>query len=165
MTLKKILKVTLSELDKKNLSRLKQKRSSSIGMRAFFILLSGEGKTVPVIAKQTGYTAQTVRVYIKKYQAEGINGLFHKSPPGRPALKSNAIKQVLGDLLENAPSVYGYQDAHWTTALLVDYFSVQGLAVSRKTIERALHAEGWRYKRLSKVPPKDRPDKAFKKKD
>ena len=161
----KILKVTLSKTEKKSLSNLKRKRSSNIGMRAFFILLSGEGKTVPKIAKQTGYTAQTVRVYLKRYQAEGINGLFHKSPPGRPALKSNKVKLVLNDLLENSPSVYGYQDAHWTTALLVDYFSGQGLVVSRKTIERVLHAEGWRYKRLSKVPPKDRPNKELKKKD
>ena len=161
----KILKVTLSESDKEELSHLRRERSSNIGIRAFFILLNGEGKSAPVIAKQTGYTAQTVRIYIKKYQTEGINGLFHKSPPGRPAIKSEAVKKELNDLLENNPSIYGYQDAHWTTALLVDYFSGQGLTVSRKTIERALHAEGWRYKRLSKVPPADKPDKAFKKKD
>ncbi len=45
------------------------------------------------------------------------------------------------DLLENSPSLYGYQDAHWTTALLVDYFSGKGLTVSRKTIERVLHKQ------------------------
>ena len=160
----KILQVKLSESDKEALSRLTRKRNASIGTRAFFILLNGEGKTAPKIAKQTGYSAQTVRVWIKKYQSEGINGLFHKSPPGRSALKSNAVKRVLNDRLESTPSEYGYEDGHWTTALLVDYFSRQSLLVSRKTVERALHAEGWRYKRLSKVPPKERPNKAFKKK-
>ena len=161
----KNLKVTLSERDKKALLRLKRTRGSNIGTRAFFVLLSDEGKTPPKIAKQTGYSTQTVRVWIKKYQAQGIAGLFHKKSPGRPPVKSDAIKVELDTLLENNPFDYGYQDAHWTTALLVDYFSNQDLIVSRRTVERALRANGWRYKRLSKVPPNDKPTKVFKKKD
>jgi transposase len=162
--LDKSLKVTLSERDKKALLRLKRKRGSNIGIRAFFVLLNGEGKKPPEIAKQTGYSTQTVRIWIKRYQAQGITGLFHKKAPGRPPIKSDAIKLELNTLLENNPFDYGYQDAHWTTALLVDYFSNQGLIVSRRTVERALRASGWRYKRLSKVPPNDKPTKAFKKK-
>jgi transposase len=159
----KILKVTLSKEEKEALICLKQKRSSNIGMRALFILLSDQGHTVPRIAKQTGYSAQRIRIWLKRYQKTGIKGLYSISPPGRPPLKSKAVKSQLDNLLAYSPSEYGYQEGHWTTALFVDYFSKKGLLVSRKTVERALHDQGWRYKRLSKVPPKDKPDNTLKK--
>jgi len=157
-----MIRVNLNKEDKKKLLALRLKRLSNLGERAWFVLLNAEGKSIPQIAKQTGHHSQTVRAWIKRYQADGIQGLYGKKPSGRPPKKSKAVKAEINDLLAKTPLEYGYLEAIWTASLLIDYFSKKFISVSEKTIRRVIKSEGWSYKRLSKVPPKEGPTKEEK---
>ena len=106
-----------------------------------FVLLNLERKSCCQIAKQTGRNVLTVRNWLKKYQKKGIDGLYNTPPPGRSAKKSNAIRLEINELLEKSPIDYGYLEANWTAALLVDYFSKQSLSVLKKTVHRVIKKE------------------------
>ncbi|KJU86902.1 integrase protein, partial [Candidatus Magnetobacterium bavaricum] len=81
------IRVNLSDQEKKALELARLKRNSNIGERAFYVLLSSEGKGVRQIAIQTGVNKHTVRKWLKVYQKKGINGLNGIVPPGRPNVK------------------------------------------------------------------------------
>ncbi|KJU85268.1 integrase catalytic subunit, partial [Candidatus Magnetobacterium bavaricum] len=132
------IRVNLSDQEKKALELARLKRNSNIGERAFYVLLSSEGKGVRQIAIQTGVNKHTVRKWLKVYQKKGINGLNGIVPPGRPNVKGISVAKEIEKVVSKSPVEYGYMEEGWTTALLVDYFVKKGIKVSRCTIKRVL---------------------------
>ena len=152
-----MIKINLTEQEKKELISLRNKRDSNIGERAWFVLLNAEGKSTYQIAQQTGRHRLTVNTWLKRYQENGVEGLYNIPPPGRPPEKAELIKAEINELLSKTADEYGYPEANWTISLLIDYFEKKFISVSDKTLLRVIKSEGWCYKRLSKVPPKDGP--------
>ena len=70
---------------------------------------------------------------------------------------------ILQPVLAHHPSDYGYLEAGWSTHLLVDYLSTQGLEASDSTVKRALKEGGWVYKRFAKTVPAHAPSSRGKK--
>jgi len=148
--------------EKTALLALKQKRNSNLRIRAECVLLASKGMIADKISKKTGYCAPSVRNWVNRYKAEGIEGLYERKHTGRKPTKANIIKKEINELLSKSAEDYGYPDANWTISLLIDYFSKKGCDASKDTFRRVLKAEGWCYKRLSKVPPKKGPTKEEK---
>jgi len=155
--------ISLSEEAKKELELTRRKRNSDIGQKAYYILLSNEGKSCPEIARQTGVNKHTVRKWLKAYIKGGIKALKSKLAPGRPNIKGKAIEDKIEEVVSKSPVEYGYLEEGWTANLLVDYFKRHGINVSKSTIKRILKKKGWRYKRFSKTVPENAPTEIEKK--
>lgn len=157
------LTIRLTEEEKQELRQVKLQRKVNIGERANYVLLLGSGKTVREIAKLHGNNRHTVRLWIKRYQAEGIEGLRERKPPGRPNKKEKWVAEHLGEILEQSPQAYGYQQRGWQLNLLADYSRGQGEELSEMTIQRAIRKQGWVYKRFAKQVPRNAPSAQAKK--
>lgn len=157
------LTIKLKQQQKISLQKLKLKRNSNLGERAKYILLLDMGKKVSEIAEHFGRNKHTIRLWIKRYQTNGIAGLEDDLPPGRPDKKTSLVINELEDLLNEEPIKYGYQHSGWQINMLMDYFSKEYKEkISYGTMTRALKKSGWVYKRFSKRVPHNAPSKEEK---
>jgi transposase len=118
---------------------------------------------VPLIAESIGRHEHTIRSWLKAYFRDGIEGLKNTPPPGRTNRKENEALMILQPVLAHHPSEYGYLEAGWSTHLLVDSLSRQGLEASESTVKRALKGGGWVYKRFAKAVRLEAPSSEEKK--
>jgi len=157
-----MIKLKLSEEEKKELQKLRLNRNSNEGERAHYILLADEGYSVPQIANRLDRNTITIRTWLKRYMNEGIKGLESRKQPGRPAVKAIILESDLELLLSKQPKDYGYQEAGWQINLLRNYFARQGCHVCENTLVKALKKLGYVYKRFSKTTPRNAPSAAEK---
>lgn len=156
------IKVSLRELDRKELQMARRKRDSNMGERAYYVLLADEGKSAPEIAAITQRHEHTIRLWLKAYLRLGIEGLKDTKPPGRKAIKSIFIKAKLDKLLQTTPQAYGYQESLWHVNVLRDYFAKQGMGIGETWMKTILKGRGYVYKRSSQTIPKHAPSKEEK---
>src|SRR5512144_88249 len=110
--------------------------------RAQMILLAAEQKmTAPTIAALVRETDQTVRNWLKRYEAEGIEGLKSKPQPGPPEKVTPDYKARLLDVVRLRPRSLGQPYSLWTLARLADYLAEQtGIRVEAETVRCHLKA-------------------------
>jgi transposase len=76
--------------------------------------LARQGLTVPAIAKAVGVEARTVRLWLRRFNAAGLDGLHDAPRSGRPATYTPAeVSEVLAAALTN-PRRLGLPFASWT---------------------------------------------------
>lgn len=158
-----MVKITLSAPEYDELIRVKSQPSSEASERALMVLMSHEGKSPPQIAKALKRNGHTVRDWLKRYQKNGIKGLYRNYSPGRPASLRLEVESKIDSIIESSPMDYGYPISLWTVLLLQDYLKKEGVEASEDTIERALKRRGYRYKRSAKTTPVKAPSKEEKK--
>lgn len=112
--------------------------------RVHIILLAAEkGFTAAEIAEIVRSDEQTVRRWIKRYQKQGLEGLYDAPRPGGPRKLSD---EQLAELLEAArhpPSELGLPFSRWTVAHLADYATTRfGIKVNPETIRLRLKTAG-----------------------
>lgn len=122
----------LTELD--NLYRTT--RDVRIRTRAQMVLLSAEKQMVPSeIAPIVRYDEQTVRRWLKRYQAEGLNGLYDQPRPGHPGKVIPAYQELLIRTVRQRPRSLGQPYSLWTLQRLADYMAGQtGIRVSAEAV-------------------------------
>ena len=110
--------------------------------RSQMILLAAEQKmTAPTIAALVRETDQTVRNWLKRYEAEGIEGLKSKPQPGSPEKVTPDDKARLLDVVRLRPRSLGQPYSLWTLARLADYLAEQtGIRVEAETVRCHLKA-------------------------
>lgn len=108
--------------------------------RAQIVLLAGEQrKSAPAIAKIVRETDQTVRNWLKRYQAEGIEGLKDRPVPGSPVKITKEYEEQLRTVVRWRPRRLGQPYSIWTLERLADYLAEQtGIRVSYETVRRVL---------------------------
>ncbi|MGC4107676.1 MAG: helix-turn-helix domain-containing protein [Thermomicrobiales bacterium] len=89
----------------------------------------------------------SLRRWWKRFLAEGREGLADRPRPGRPRKLPEEALVVLRDALTASPDAHGYPTTIWTIADLTDLLGRTGWTVSVTTVQRALHAEGYVYRR------------------
>jgi transposase len=112
--------------------------------RAQMILLAAEqGLKVPQIALIVRESEATVLRWLKRYLAEGMEGLQDAPRPGRPSSMTKAYMAALLAAVRRRPRSFGLPFSLWTLQRLVDYLAEQtGIRVSDETVRRALkHAD------------------------
>jgi transposase len=112
--------------------------------RAQMILLAAEqGLKVAQIARIVRESEATVLRWLKRYQAEGLEGLQDAPRPGRPSPMTEVYKAELLAAVRRRPRSLGLPFSVWTLQRLVDYLAERtGIRVSDETIRRALqHAD------------------------
>ncbi len=112
--------------------------------RAQMILLAAEqGLRVPQIALIVRESEATVLRWLKRYLAEGLEGLHDAPRPGRPSEVTEAYRAALLAAVRRRPRSLGLPFSLWTLQRLVDYLAEEtGIRVSDETVRRALKHTG-----------------------
>jgi len=112
--------------------------------RAQMILLAAEqGLKVPQIALIVRESEATVLRWLKRYLAEGIEGLQDAPRPGRPSPMTEAYTAQLLAAVRRRPRSLGIPFSLWTLRRLVDYLAERtGIRVSDETVRRGLKHAG-----------------------
>jgi transposase len=116
--------------------------------RAKIIWLSQQGLLVPAIAKELHLKQQTVRLWLKRFNTNGLVGLRDNQRAGRPGTyTSEQIGEVIATALTN-PKTLSLPFASWTLDRLEAYLNdSKNIAIKRSRIDDILIAEGLRWRK------------------
>ena len=115
--------------------------------RALMILLAAEQRLVAFeIAAIVRESAETVRRWFRRYQAEGVNGLADAPRPGKPAKVTAEYRERLLELVRRRPRALDLPFSTWTAARLADHLAEAGVA-GLYTDDPGMLADIWRRPR------------------
>lgn len=119
-------------------------RDVRLQRRAQMILLAAEkGMVAQEIAEIVRDSDQTVRRWLKRYQAEGIEGLKDQPRPGGERATTEAYRRQLLETVRRRPRSLGQPYSLWSLQRLADYMAEQtGIRVSYETVRRELKRGG-----------------------
>ena len=120
--------------------------------RSQVVLFSAEGMSIREIAQRVGYSRESVRHVIQRFNQEGTRVL--KKGSRRPHRIYRAYTpenaEKLKALLHRSPREFGKATSLWTLALLAEVSYEQGLTdwpVSIETVRKTLKLLGVKWKR------------------
>lgn len=110
--------------------------------RAQMVLLAAEQQlTAPAIAQIVRADPETVGTWLKRYQAEGVNGLADKPRVGSPGKVTAAYREQLLQAVRQRPRSLNQPYSTWTLQRLADYMAEQtGIRVEGETVRLYLKA-------------------------
>jgi transposase len=117
-------------------------REVRLRTRAQIVLLAIEQHlTAPAIAAIVRTDDQTVRRWLKRWIAEGIEGLNDRPMPGPPPKITDAYKEQLLATVRRRPRSLDQPYSMWTLQRLADYMAEQtGIRASYETVRLLLKA-------------------------
>lgn len=117
-------------------------RDVRVRTRAQMVLLAGEqGLLAHEIATIVRKDEQTVRRWLKRYMAEGINGLQDAPRSGASGKVTPAYQEKLIETVRQRPRSLGQPYSLWTLQRLADYMAEEsGIRVEAETIRLRLKA-------------------------
>lgn len=115
--------------------------------RARIIALARAGNPAPAIARELRVGAGTVRLWVKRFNASGADGLMDAPRSGcPPTYTPEQVGEVIAAALTN-PRVLGLPFGSWTLSRLEAYLNEErGIAIKRSRIDEILVAEGLRWR-------------------
>lgn len=115
--------------------------------RARIVLLSRYGESVEEIEQTLGVCPATVRLWLNRFNRDGVKGLADRPRSGRPPVYTpEQVGQVVAASLTD-PQTLGLPFASWTLDRLAAYLAEeQGLPIKRSRIGEILTAEGLRWR-------------------
>jgi transposase len=111
------------------------------------VLLLVEGQAPAAIAHTLCCSRASVYAWVAAWRQNGVAGLCEGDHGGGRVKLDTAGEAVLTKLLATDPQPRGHRATGWTVPLLRTELTQAGYAVSPKTIRRALHRLGYRWKR------------------
>jgi len=135
--------VTVGEADRAEMERLVGSRTAPVRavQRARIVLLSAEGLTAAEIAGRVGCSEQTVGLWRRRYQQQGLAGLAERPRTGRPPVVDDAKRyEILARSLLPPPAGLGV--SHWSSRLLAKRVGVHHSTVARLWAEYGI--QPWR---------------------
>ena len=143
--------------------------------RARIIMLSWDGLDVAAIAAEVGCHENTVRRWLHRFNAAGIDGLGNRPGCGRKRRITEAERSVIialarsvppGRLARDAAGVLSAGDergpAQWTLDTLAQAARAGGIQVQRSQVRRILLAEKVRWRRTRSQSASTDPESALK---
>jgi transposase len=115
--------------------------------RARIVLHALEGLTAPEIGARMDLGGVTVRHWLKRFNARGLQGLEEDVRTGRPPTYSAEQRSTVITTALTRPADLGLPFASWTLDRLVAYLAGQGIAMRRSRISEIFIQEGlkWRH--------------------
>jgi transposase len=152
-----MLRITLDDTQRAALRQFARQAIGRQSERAHFVLLSDQGVAPAEIGRLMGYAVNTVKHWLRRYQAAGLDGLRDEPRSGRP-MRERHLRDVVEAQASQTPSSYGYVQAIWTIGLLVLHLATRiRIHVSPTTLRRTLRALDFSWHR-PKLAPARRPD-------
>jgi transposase len=145
-------------------------------LRARIVECGWQGMRVPAIADKLGCHQKTVRRWVERFNAGGLDGLGDRPGAGRKRRITEAGRSQIIALVNTTPPGRlvpgGWEEgmtaadaggpAHWTLDALAEAARKQGIQVSRSQVRRILLAEGVRWRRARSWVSSTDPDFAPK---
>ena len=140
-------------------------RDVRVRTRAQMILLVAEQRlAVSEIAPIVRESGETIRRWVHRYEAEGLEGLSDAPRSGKPAKAGTAYRERLVELVRRRPRTLDLPFSMWTAARLADHLAEEtGLRMSVASIHRLLRAAGLGFSRPQHTISSPDPDYAVKK--
>ena len=112
--------------------------------RAQMVLLSAEkGLKAEEIAGIVRESQITVLRWLKRYLAEGVEGLKDAPRPGRSTVVTEEYRKRLLEVVRRRPRSLDLEYSMWTLQRLSDYLAEEtGIRISDETVRRELAKEG-----------------------
>jgi transposase len=147
----------LTERERGELKKGARREVGRVSERMHAVLLSARGYDVPKIASILEYDEATVRRWLERYEAEGLEGLQDRPRSGRPRNAGVAAQDSVRRAMERGPEACGHPGvALWTVVLLQTHLLIGlGLQLSHSSVRRLVHAMGYAWRRPRHVLPKD----------
>ena len=123
------------------------------------LLLRADGLTVEAVASTLGCSQASVYAWTAAWRQHGVAGLREGDHGGGQVKLDAVAESMLQRLLATDPQACGHQATGWTVPLLQGELAQVGYAVGARTVRRALHRLGYRWKRPQYVL--GRPDPAY----
>jgi len=140
---------TLTDEERTVVERLAHSRTAPTRQveRARIIQQAHQGGAVAAIAEHLRLNPQTVRDWLKRFNAEGLAGLDDRPRSGKPPTYTpEQAGEVVAAALSD-PQELGLPFACWTLDRLAAYLSEsRGLPIKRSRISELLVAEGLRWR-------------------
>jgi transposase len=127
------------------------------------LLRLAASETPEAVAAALGCARSSVFGWAASWRRNGLAGV--QEPPhqgGRSRRLAGSGEALLTDRLTTDPQARGQHATGWTVPLLRAELSAAGYAVGERTIRRALHRTGWRWKRPKYVLGRPDPQYAGK---
>ena len=140
---------TVSDEEKEELGRMARSRTVGAGLvrRAQIVLHALEGLKAPEIGARMGLCGATVRHWLKRFDARGLEGLEEDVRSGRPPTYSAEQRSAVINAALSRPAELGLPFACWTLDRLVAYLSEQGIAMRRSRLSEVFIQEGLKWRR------------------
>ncbi len=139
----------VGDQEKEELGRIARSRTVGAGLvrRAQIVVHALEGLKAPEIGARMGLCGATVRHWLKRFNARGLQGLEEDVRTGRPPTYSAAQRSAVIDTALTRPADLGLPFASWTLDRLVAYLAERGVAMRRSRISEIFLREGlkWRH--------------------
>jgi transposase len=129
-------------------------------MRASIILESANGIKVSEISKKLHLNKHTVRLWIKRFNSEGIDGLESRTPPGRPPSITNEQKDEMVRIALASPRSLGVNVTTWSLPALRGYLERNRIVkkISESWIRKLLMRKGVKHIRSRRWKTSNDPD-------
>ncbi len=139
----------LTEDESTTIGRLARSRTEPARRveRAEMIRRAADGEAMGRIATTLGCNVETVRLWVKRFNQHGIEGLADRPRGGRPrTYPAEHVGEVVAAALTK-PTEMGLPFASWTLDRLAAYLTEQrGIGMKRSRIGAILLAEGLRWR-------------------
>jgi transposase len=139
----------LTDEERTTIERLVRSRTASVRAveRARIVEWASRGKRVAEIAAELGRDRRTVRLWLARFNAVGLDGLGDDPRSGHPPTYS---PEQVGEILAAAltkPTDLGLPFASWTLDRLEAYLNEEkGIPIKRSRIDELLLEEGLRWR-------------------
>jgi transposase len=139
----------VSDEEGEALGRMARSRTVGAGLvrRAQIVLHALEGLKAPEIGARMNLGGVTVRHWLKRFNARGLQGLNEDVRTGRPPTYSAEQRSAVIDTALTRPADLGLPFASWTLDRLVAHLAGRGIAMRRSRISEIFIQEGlkWRH--------------------
>ena len=140
-------------------------KDGRLRIRALIVLLAAERRMVAAeIAAAVRMHEETVRRWLVRYQAEGLNGLADAPRPGATPRITRTYREQLLAIVRRRPRTLDLPFSLWTGDRLADYLAERtGIRASKTTVYRVLRAGGVHLNRPQHTITSPDPEYAIKK--
>ena len=96
------------------------------------VLMASRGRKRKIIAQDLGGHRPTVRLWLKQYQAQGLDGLAIHWAPGQPGRIPATLASTIQEWVQEGPQGCGLDRANWTyEELATPLYRTTGIEVKR----------------------------------
>jgi transposase len=146
----------VTDEQRRELEQVSRHAIGRVALRAHMVLLSARGYSVPQIAAIHDCGQEVVRLWLHRFEQEGVAGLDDAPRSGRPP-KDPLAGRIIDTQAGQSPECSGHVQSCWTVTLLTAFLATRfGLVLARASVRRYLHRMGWRWARPRLAPAQER---------
>ncbi len=123
-----------------------------VAKRIHAVALNMEGRTSQEIAEVLKAPRSAVSLWLKHYDAYGLEGLLEGQRSGRPPALTPQHRATLTDIVESGPVAYGFLSGVWTSPMVARVIRAEcGVAYHPGHVRKLLHALGFTVQRPKRL--------------